>query len=769
MDELMSKDFEWKTEEEIQWDEPGSEQSADLRAWLRRWWRWLGLSAILLLIVGLVIYNLLNRRVEQAEDAAAAEVLAAHALVRRAVLERDFDLFKAVMLDSDSDWGELQVDLLNVGLFLDRRPLNLKINLEDTADQEPPIVTLSPDLQTAELIEKIPYELTDDEQIARTIRLEHTFHYRRQEESWLLTLLPDDEDFWGDWQNSEEGDYVIIKYPQREESLVPFLLEEFDALVGRICQDEDIGCPFNFKLEIRLDRSPTSLEQLNLRVFDTAPIANSGRYHFSFPAPTLIGRPIDEAGRYALYQGYANWLAAVMAFRYAEGAFIRDERLIEERLAAWGMEPPPEPQQPVPLSQPIPQPSLPFPEQDILLACAGFDNMRLLRYDPRANRWSDELSGRETTYLSTPTRTFPGSLMTSLPDDSGVLVNMTNFDGETVVSRLVSWQDGQEQLWLERDYRIQLWSGSVQRQFDPTGRKIVIMNINSVFSENVEERSRIVPYILDLEACLSGSCDTESYNGFPYWSPDLSWALIVDAETQSQLTLRDERTGEEISLGSGFSPKWTDDDAFIYIRTVEQPEDSSPLAEIVAATVDDPRNGRVLVDAAEIAAVLSPDDPAMPVGLRAVVVHPDQPDWLFIAATVDPSADTRQAQLLSFQGDTGRLHPMISSDADEFAIPDRFLEDGQLLVVHTFGPNSPATSIITIPLDPAQKTAGTPQETVTITEGIFNVDWGQDGRWLLIAGQVSFRLIAPGHNNYDQTIIHDNSACTSAAWVNPPG
>lgn len=759
----MSKDFEWKTDEEIRWDEPRSESPADLRTLLKRRWRWLAFSAVLLLIVVGVVYTVLNRRVQQAEDEAAAEVLNAHALVRQAALDRDFDLLNAVSSDQDG-WSDLQVNLLNVGLFLERRPLNLKINLEDTTAQEPPTVTLSPDLQTAELIEQIPYQLTDGEQNSQTIWLEHTFHYRRQEESWLLTPLPDNADFWGDWQNSEEGDYVIIIYPQREEALVPFLLEKFDALIGRICQDETVECPFDFKLEIRLDRSPTSLERLNLSVLNTAPIANSGRYHFSFPAPTLIGRPIDEAGRDALYQGYANWLAAVMAFRYAEGATFGSDVAVGEKLAAWGLEPPPQPQLAMPLPQPLPPPPIPFPEQDILLACAGFDvaELTLLRYDPRANRWSDELSGRETTYLSSQVRPFFDSLMAPLPDDSGVLVNITNFDGEEFISRIVFWQAGQERLLLERDYTLQQLPEPLQRQLDPSGRKLVIFDLNFVQTEEGEE-TRVVPYVLDLAACLSGSCETQLYNGLPYWSPDLSWTLITALENQSQLTLQDERTGEEVSIGNGSSPFWLDNESFIYIRQVEDAEAGTgaiETVEIVAAAVDDPLNGRVLVDSAAISTAITGNDPTVPVGIHYVVAHPDQPDWLFMSATLSPFAEPQTHYILSFRGDTGELSIVLN--LENFQDYSFYITaNGQLMAVQT------SNDLMLFPLDSAEKTAGTPNEAYTL-DGTYSHDWSQDGRWLLIVGQVSFRLIAPGYN-YDQTIIHDNSACTTAAWVNPPG
>ncbi|MFZ0547888.1 MAG: hypothetical protein WAM60_20755 [Candidatus Promineifilaceae bacterium] len=769
----MSKDFEWKTGEETEWEGVSGQQldgQTAFRHWFRRWGRLLGLTAVLLLIVGLVGYSFFNRQVEQVEDATTADILAVHRLVRQALDNKDFDLLSTLMSDDDANWNRLQLDLLNLDLVLNRRPLGLKIDPgNDAAPDDEPTVTLSPDLQTAEVVERISYVVTGGQHISETILLEQTFFYRREaDDNWQLTALPYDRDFWGNWESIEDGDYVNLVYSQREEATALFLERQLDSLTAQICEDGDIACPDGFKLEVRLAHEPSSLRMLNKPYFDITLASNGGVYHLTFPSPTLVGRPVDEAGTEVLYHGYANWLGAILAFHYIDLQANLDEPLAD-KLAAWGLEKPPEPQQILPIPQRTSTPPIPFPEQDVILACPESSGMTLLRYDPRANQWSDELNGLKITSHSNPSQIFPGSVMASLPEGRGVLLNLIQIDGETINSKIVSWQDGQERLWLERDSLVQLLQEPIRRQFDPTGRKIVFFDINYLKRDN-DQSSLSTLYTLDQNDCLSGQCNPQFYDGFPYWSPDLSWLLLNDLENQNQLLLRDEQTREETDLGNGFSPFWIDNDSFIYIRNVETPgaiSETFPTVEIVSASVDDPLNGTALVDSTDISAVITGGDSTVPVNIRSIAAHPDHPDWLFFFAALQTEINPEINYILSFQADTGQLDVMMNLEDNSLAQPFRIVDDGRLLAAQTFGPTSTSGSLVLISLNPDQKTAA-PQseaEKITFFPG-FGTDWSQDGRWLLIAEEDAFTLIAPGHN-YTQTITHDISSCFEAVWVNP--
>jgi hypothetical protein len=242
----MSTDFDWRTEDDGDWEvmpEAGSvSPPADFPAWFRRWARFLLPAVFLLLVVGLTIVTLLNRRVEQAENNIAADVLAAHALVRQAVLDKDADLLEALLFGNDSSWHDLQMRLLGSDLFLNRRPLYLTV-LPGSVEAGPVEVSLAPDLQTAVVTDTITYEVMGGGQLSQTVRLEQTFLYRRQESSWLLAPLPKDEEYWGTWRTAREGDYLTLIYSQRDEVAAQNLSEPLAELIGRICQDSQIECP----------------------------------------------------------------------------------------------------------------------------------------------------------------------------------------------------------------------------------------------------------------------------------------------------------------------------------------------------------------------------------------------------------------------------------------------------------------------------------------------------------------------------------------------
>jgi hypothetical protein len=58
----MSKDFNWQTDDHNTWEEEPSDspaaqpsRQARLISWFRKWGRWLGLAAGLLVVVGIIV------------------------------------------------------------------------------------------------------------------------------------------------------------------------------------------------------------------------------------------------------------------------------------------------------------------------------------------------------------------------------------------------------------------------------------------------------------------------------------------------------------------------------------------------------------------------------------------------------------------------------------------------------------------------------------------------------------------------------------------
>lgn len=768
----MSKDFNWQTDEHTHWEEgTGDDQPASRGArfvsWFDpRWRRW-GSAVLLLVVVGLVIYSLINRQAEQVEDANAADILAAHALVRQAAQEKDFDLLAAMIADNGRNWDQMQLELLSINLFLDRRPLNLMVVPESESEQEnAPKVTVSPDLQTAELVQRIPYQ-SGGGQRSETILLEQTFYYQRRDESWFLTPLPDDETFWGE-KRTIDTDYLTIAYPRREEAFVGgYLADKLNALIGWTCEDNTIVCPPGLHIELQLERDPTSLWILNIDVIGLLQGPNPGRFQFFLPAPTMVGRPVDEVGREALYHGYANWLAAAMVYTFSEEPPGKQE--VDSKLAEWGLELPPESLIALPMPQSISAPPIAFPEQDILMACSDSSTFMMLRYNPRDNRWSNELRDRETTYLTSQEQQFSGLLMVPLPDDSGVVVKTDQLDSIESDHNLVLWRNGEEELWLESEVTLRLLQETIQQQFDPGGRHIIVYDMGSSATS-----AEILPYAINVPSCLAGDCEIEDYHGFPYWSPDSSWAVVVEPVEQGNLILRNNQTGEETSLGIGFSPFWVDNETFYYLRTEGDPNagfENTPNVQIVRATVDNLLDATPVVESAGIAAAITGEESTMMVSVQQVFVHPEKPDWLFIFAAINSSVTGRENYLLGYQRDTGDLAVLFEFEGNSLAYPLQVTPDGRYLSVPTLdvpaGESFTQILVNLVPLNAAEMTTGFPIETYEIPRD-FTYDWSQDGKWFVIVNQGELQLIAPGQD-YEHTLSHDVEGYCQAVWINPLG
>jgi hypothetical protein len=156
-------------------------------------------------------------------------------------------------------------------------------------------VTLAANGRTAELTAVEPYRSTRAGDSEPVVQLMHTMIFEWVSGRWQYTLPGDD--FWGAEQGVERP-YVRLSYPAREAELGERLAGDLDALVARVCAElADIRCPPQYQLAVQLQTDPF-LEQ-NL-MFPTTP-----RAELHLPAPTVVGRPADEAAYAALLDGYA--------------------------------------------------------------------------------------------------------------------------------------------------------------------------------------------------------------------------------------------------------------------------------------------------------------------------------------------------------------------------------------------------------------------------------------------------------------------------------
>lgn len=297
-------DFDWQTDEDAVWEDEIPPTPDRPR---RRFpWRLAGIVTGLLLLASAVLYWQVTQRVSAANEAAENDILSSHNLINRIVATQDVDLLSPLLSGRDLGWARQQELLISRGLFYERPVFGLQAlgPLPELAlsDSRPYSVTLSPNLDAAELTFVLPYQVENQED---ELLLAHTAVYRLGRERWLLA--PPVAEFWGAWQ-TEKVNGLTFTYPERDAAVVERLAPELAANVQEICQNSgEFSCPPLSDLALRFSTDPESL----LRIHDPAEIYGS-QLHLELPTPSLVGTPLDESGYEALRQGYLRLLVTAV-------------------------------------------------------------------------------------------------------------------------------------------------------------------------------------------------------------------------------------------------------------------------------------------------------------------------------------------------------------------------------------------------------------------------------------------------------------------------
>jgi hypothetical protein len=315
----MDDSFEWQSEEE--WEQERPLSPAPLSASGRRRWPFVVPLLLLAAVITVALYARLNRQVAERTQAATTDVLHSHALLETAARQQDGELVRLLIDDADPAWLETQSALLAMGPLWERLPLGL------AAFDEPPevtAVTLSADLEQAELLLEQYYRLPGDE--VAEARLQYAAHYQWRDGRWLR--VPPPAGYWGAWQSSR-GRRLLMAYPERDAAVGERLARDLDGVLNRACQELDLDCPPDLQLRLRLDTEAQTL----LRWFQEHGYASgegasgrgasgesasergarsewevvylSGAGEIVLPAPGLLGVPLDAAAYQALYRAYA--------------------------------------------------------------------------------------------------------------------------------------------------------------------------------------------------------------------------------------------------------------------------------------------------------------------------------------------------------------------------------------------------------------------------------------------------------------------------------
>jgi hypothetical protein len=327
----MSDDFEWHTEEDDDWQErsPGPLTAA---ARSRRWWLPLLVALVLILVAGGGVYYGLVRQAASRETAVVEDVLRSHALLEEAARRSDRELYRLLLSGRDLDWVDGQLEMVEAGLLLDRAPLGLRLVSSQGAVTA---VTLSTDLQEAQVTTEWPYTIDGRDGGSQTAILRHTALYRRGSSGWLLA--PPDRAFWGATL-SGGGRYVRLSFPERDEILGRRLAADLEDAVARACRSLEQPACRDTRLEIALATGPAAVAAL------AKPDALlPGDLRLVLPAPTLAGVPVDEAGYQALSRAYAARAVAVLINHELDwnccGRALFYQALLDKRLAELGLRP----------------------------------------------------------------------------------------------------------------------------------------------------------------------------------------------------------------------------------------------------------------------------------------------------------------------------------------------------------------------------------------------------------------------------------------------
>jgi len=419
------------------------------------------------------------------------------------------------------------------------------------------------------------------------------------------------------------------------------------------------------------------------------------------------------------------------------------------------------------------------PEQDLHLICVasseedpGVQISKLLRYDVIQDTWHEQ--------YNTPNHMF----MNPLPgDDKLLLLEVLADEGQ--------WQTG---IW--RDGRLNLILGPTEEytvsfgQTDPSGSRLIAF----VFPPDGRDADIT---LFDLTDCREEEgCASQILPGIPIWSPDGSQAVFGDqpnlqlgllqtaqrtilfdssAATQNlslyhadrQTVMGDEpvtMVADLTGIGQGHAPFWLDSETVAYVALANG-RFSRPSQEVVYTPAREDNRQTLLSTDDLLQVVPDPASIERLFWIHYVMVHPTDPDKLFVAAF---GAWDQQAHIFSYEqsseeakhlmnaGHTanhtlslspdGRFLVLTGNDVDD---PDRRRENA-LLQVHDLASGDTVPFLTTGADFPPFPT----------------YDWSADGQWLaMMLDHNLVGLYAP-----QQGVLHlvETSAtdCASPSWIN---
>ncbi len=334
-------DFEWQTTENGGWDDPvsssrhgGTPEEPPPRPWTQRRWLLLVITVILAIsAAGYGSYTTLNKQIEAREAEIRADIETSFRVWQQAAINGDVEVLNTVLSGSDLRWSGQQQLLTEQGLLW-TRPFN-GWHKQSTAPLAPSDIeiALSPSLNEATLTLTHTYTIASDQ----TVTLQQTTVFRQGGNRWLYAPPP--PDFWGEDQQVS-GDYLTTFYPARDAADAVALHEFVERYVALYCAQTNGHCRDSLNLTLRLDTDPSTLPTI-FNIYQATFWTTTRYQSIDLPTPSLVGRPLDEASRDALFGHYAAYVLAginrrvVIDGRVGQAPF--DQVLFNQQLAKLGL------------------------------------------------------------------------------------------------------------------------------------------------------------------------------------------------------------------------------------------------------------------------------------------------------------------------------------------------------------------------------------------------------------------------------------------------
>jgi hypothetical protein len=690
-------------------------QEPEGQTWLPKPWLKVGFIVLLLLVSGGLIYRQLEGLANSRVAEVEQDVLAAFELWREAAATGDTELLEVLLDAGRPAWSEAQRRLAQSGLLLGRPQLGLSLLASSGPDLPSPSVRLGPDLQEGLVTFELPYTLQEAPG-GEPVYLQHTVALRRQGPRWVLTQP--DEEYWGRWR-SDSLELLEITYRERDADLARRLGRDLAADLSAVCERLPGGdCRPGQKISLRLENDPALVPLLIQRYSpffegDTAVL----------PTPGLLGWPADDAGYDLLYTLYAARLFPILSSGPAAA-----------------------------------------PEQDIAILCYPPDGYapRLYRYNPRLESWTAEIPANRYRQ------------MWPVAGGEGLVLHDYRSGSEASRLNLTFWHQGRATPILDETF-IRLLPYPFDWNGQTAGPNLLFQHLDPILSSPRRDDGALVR--LDLSRCQAGACDLTELGGFPLWSPDRRYTLLV---RNRLLYLGDAQGRQQRALGPGFSPFWLDQHRYGFARYVV--EEGQLQVEIVLARIDRDEPHRLLTTAALLPLLTEEEEGQL--FANFVAVQPGTGRHLVLAANRYATSGDRfflfAAELAERAGDdlpalgppSLRLQlPRSPSGFSSLVTPDgsipfSFSPGGRWLSLGLLADRqSNHWSIYVHDLENDQTEVLSANHPVYTARRPYT-DWSADGQWLLIVDDGFLQLVAPASSDR-RLVNHELASCRNAAWIHP--